>query len=394
MSNQTAALPRLSTALLLGTLALAGTLAAGCSTRAPAPVPAPNEPAVSAPIETVAAATSDSLHVASGTVRSRNTTLISPKVTGYLRKLRVQPGDQVTAGQLLAVLEATEVQTSVRRARAALAEAQAATRQSDSGVVAAESAASIAATNRNRSRTLQAAGAATQQQLDEAEARSKGAAAQQAMALATARAARTRVDQARAELALAETQVAHTRLVAPFAGRVIERRAELGTLLAAATAVYVVEQDGPLRVEAAVDESLSSRVRVGDPAQVTVGQAPPMAGRVGEIVPAVETGSRAFLVKVDLPASTSGLQSGMFARIALPIGRSKRLEVPAAAVSTFGQLDRVFVVEAGRARLRLVTLGETRGARVEVLSGLDPGEQILASIPAGARDGVPVGATR
>ncbi len=352
----------------------------------------PPAPLVSAPVETVQTGQVDALFEASGTVRGRNTAILAPKVPGYLRELRARPGDHVGAGQVLAVLEASDLQASVRQARAALDEAEAARAGAESNAVAAASAERIATTTYERLRKLAADRAVTAQQLDEAEARYRGAQAQRTMADAAVRAAQTRIEQARAAIGGAEAQLSYARIAAPFAGRVLERRAELGSFLSPGAPVYVLEQDGLLRVEAAIDESLSGRVRVGDAVHLTIGDRPPIEGKIGEVVPAIEVGSRAFLVKIDLPAASApGLRPGMFARVALHAGKTGRLEVPAAAVSRRGQLDRVYVVEEGRARLRVVTLGEPRGERVEVLSGIDPGEQVVAAPPPGLVDGARIG---
>jgi multidrug efflux pump subunit AcrA (membrane-fusion protein) len=372
--------------------ALLASVLAGCG---PAPhvgaEPAP--PIVDAPTETVQSGQVDTLHEASGTVRGRNTAILAPKVPGTLRVLRVRAGDHVSAGQILAVLESADLQAGLRRARAGLDEAEAARTGAESAARAAESAERIATSTYERLRKLAAERAVTAQQLDEAEARYRGAQAGKAMADSAVRGAQTRIEQARAEIGGAEAQLAFARIAAPFAGRVIERRAELGSFLPPGAPIYVIEQDGALRVEAAIDESLSGRVRVGDTASITLGDRPVVEGRISEVVPAIEVGSRAFLVKIDLPA-LADLRPGMFARVALRAGKSGRLEVPAAAVSRHGQLDRVYVVEGGRARLRLVTLGEPRGDRIEVLSGVDPGEQVVAALRPGLVDGARIGSAR
>jgi len=110
-------------------------------------------------------------------------------------------------------------------------------------------------------------------------------------------------------------------------------------------------------------------------------------GRVAELIPAADPASRSVIVKLDLPADLP-LRSGMFGRARFPAGERKALVVPAAAVVERGQLSSLFVVGAdGVARLRLVTLGERHGERVEVLSGLTPGERIVVEGGDGLADG-------
>ena len=92
-----------------------------------------------------------------------------------------------------------------------------------------------------------------------------------------------------------------------------------------------------------------------------------------------------MLVKVALPAGS--VRSGQFARLQVAAGRTETLLVPAAALTRFGQMERVFVVENGRAVLRLVKTGRITGDRLEILSGLNAGEQIVLAPPAALRDG-------
>ena len=106
-----------------------------------------------------------------------------------------------------------------------------------------------------------------------------------------------------------------------------------------------------------------------------------------KIVPTVDVGSRAFLVKVDLPSELVGLRPGMFARVSFRVGRKTPLVVPASAITRSGALDRLFVAEGDRLRLRMVTLGETQGDCTEVLSGVAIGERVVASPSPGIADG-------
>jgi multidrug efflux pump subunit AcrA (membrane-fusion protein) len=94
-------------------------------------------------------------------------------------------------------------------------------------------------------------------------------------------------------------------------------------------------------------------------------------------------------VKIDLPAAP-GLRSGLFGRAVFDTGVRRVLAVPLNAVVERGQLASVFVVEQGAARMRLVTLGARRDGQVEILSGLNGGESVVAPVPPGLRDGARV----
>jgi RND family efflux transporter MFP subunit len=194
--------------------------------------------------------------------------------------------------------------------------------------------------------------------------------------------------EARASLSQAQATLDYASITAPFSGRVIERRVDPGALASPGTPLLLVEDDGALRVEAAVEESRAAELEVGDEASVELDSLPaPVAGRVGELVPNVDVASRSFLAKVDLPADLSGLRPGTFARVGFRIGTRPRLVVPKSAITSIGALDRVFVVDAEHAHQRMITWGERQGEWVEVLSGLSSDERVVTRPPAALRDG-------
>jgi RND family efflux transporter MFP subunit len=330
----------------------------------------------------------DTLHRTSGTVRGRTTAVLTSKTTGYVRSVDVRPGDRVHAGQVLAVLEANDSAASVRRARAGFDQSMESRSEAESGLLAAQAALRIAKSTHERVVALFANHTIAQQELDEADARLRGAMAQEEMARARLRASSSRIDQAKAEVGEAQATLDYARITAPFAGQVIERRIDPGNLASPGMPLLVVEQEGKLRVETAVEESRAASVALGDTAVVEIdslGQ--PVIGTVGEIVPTVDVASRAFLVKVDLPEDLQGLRPGMFARVGFRVGTRPRLVVPTTAITPSGALDRVFAAQGDRLRLRMVTLGEMQGPWTEILSGLAPGERVVAAPAPALRDG-------
>lgn len=328
------------------------------------------------------------LYRASGTVRGRTTIALTSKVAGYVRAVQVRAGDAVVAGQVLVELEANDTRAGVGRQRAELAHAMDGRAEAVSSVDAARAAAELARTSRGRVAKLFESGAVTRQAMDEAEAQARSADAQLAAAEARLRGASSGIEVARAALVEGQTSLDYARVVAPFAGRVVERRIEPGALASPGTTLLVLDDGDRPRIETNVDESRTAAIRIGDPVTVEIG-ATPITATVGEIVPNVDIASRTFLVKVDLPPSASSLRPGTFARVAFATGTRPRLVVPTAAVTTLGALDRVLVVDQGRARLRMITRGDVRGPWTEVLSGLAAGEQVVLD-PAAVRDGAPV----
>jgi RND family efflux transporter MFP subunit len=158
-------------------------------------------------------------------------------------------------------------------------------------------------------------------------------------------------------------------------------------LAAPGTPIAVLEQSGGYRLEAAVEESRLGNVRPGMRAEVRLDAFDrSLSGVVSEIVPALDPASRTFAVKIDLPGGLP-LRSGLFGRARFALGEQSALLVPAAAVQTEGQLRKVYVVDGGVARARLVTLGSGHEAGFEVLSGLSEGEAVVTPLPAALTDG-------
>jgi len=381
----------LSLGVIVGGLAACG--------KASVPADGTSPPAVPLTVITADRRPVERVFEVSGTVRGRNTAVLTSRIIAAVREVRVRAGDRVRAGQLLAVLEDADAQAAVRRSRADLAAATEGRAASEQAVRAAEVSARLAGVTHNRMSFLLSKGAATQQAFDEAEGRQQTAVSERELAAAQLRGGGARIEEARAAVIGAEAALAFTRIVAPFAGRVIERRVDPGSQAAPGTPLLVVEDDGALRIESMVDESHASALSLGAMAHVEVESAGRVGeGRIIEIVPALDPVSRAFLVKLELAAPPAGppptgatlLRPGMFARVRFPIGVEERLTLPAAAIRPEGELDRLFVLEDGRARLRLVTLGQRQSDSVEVLAGLDPGEVVLAAPPGALLDGTPV----
>jgi len=130
-------------------------------------------------------------------------------------------------------------------------------------------------------------------------------------------------------------------------------------------------------------------MHLGQAVSVTLDGGRVLTGKVSEILPEVDAASRAGIVKIDLPTST-GLRSGAFGRVVFGMGTRRVIAIPLAAVTERGQLQSVFVAEHGTARTRLVTLGARVGDHVEVLSGLNEGEEVIVPVPGGLNDGAPV----
>ncbi|HAK96029.1 MAG TPA: hypothetical protein DCM87_13815 [Planctomycetes bacterium] len=303
-----------------------------------------------------------------GTVRSRRQSDVASRVMAQVKETRAAAGDAVAEGAVLMVLDDRDLAARKAQAEAALAAQR---QQRDE-----------AARELERTRKLAAQDAATAQELDILTFRF---AAAEAAALAAEKA-----------LEDATVQAEHAIVRAPFAGVVIEKRVDPGDLAAPGAPLITLYDPRELRLEAAVEERIAGAVKTGDALKVRIDAlGAELDGRVSEVVPAVDPATRTGLVKIDLP-ETPGLRPGMFGRARIARGTRAAVAVPRDALVRRGQLELVFWLPEGgdRARMAIVRGGGLLpdGERVEILSGLEAGRQIIVPGPgAGAlREGAQV----
>jgi membrane fusion protein, multidrug efflux system len=371
---------------LLGLLALWS----GCGGPETHPKAASTPPAIPVQSVTVRAQDWPDAYEATGTVRARTAALMSSKVMAYVRQVAVQVGDRVTEGQELVTLDAQDLDANVRRAEAAEAEVQSAIPEADNGVALAKASLDLAQSTFKRMEELASKKSISNQEFDEASAKLKSAQASYDMALAKRSQLDSKLAQAAQEIRAARIMRDYTRIVAPFSGMVTAKSVEPGNLAAPGAPLLTIERDGAYRLEASVDESKLRFVKAGQTVDVALEALDRrLTARVSEIVPAVDASSRAYTVKIDLPALPN-VRSGMFGRAWFPMGSRKVLTVPPAAVVERGQLESVFVIDDGVARNRLITTGKREPNALEVLSGLSEKEKVVSPIPSGLADGVPV----
>lgn len=365
---------------------MAAAASTGCGGEKHAPRKAEQLPAVSAKVVRLSEETAPDIYEATGTVKARVSSVLAARVMGYIREVRVQAGDTVQPGQVIAVIEAREIDSGLKQAEAARDEARNAMPEVENAIAAAKAQLELAEATHRRMKSLFEQKSITQQEFEEAEARLRMARANHEMAQARKAQLEQKIRQAESAVAQAAAMKGYTEIVAPFRGVVVERRAEPGMLAAPGMPIAVVEQAAGYRLEAAVEEGRVRSIRPGMAVEVVLDAlGETVQGRVEEIVPALDPGSRSFTVKIGLSAPL--VRSGMFGRARFPMGEKKALLVPASAVVRQGQVEQVYVVEDGVAKARLVTTGAALGDRVVALSGLRPGEAVVAPVPANLRDG-------
>ncbi len=280
-----------------------------------------------------------------GTVRARTRAMLEAKVTGRVKRMETRLGQVVKAGEVVVELEVPEWVARAEQARAVLEQAE---------------------RELGRFRELREQKTVSPQEFDVVESRWR---------------------VAKAALLEAETLLGQARVAAPFDAVVTRKLADVGDLATPGRPLLELEAPGDLRLEADVGEALMDGLKEGMELQARFGSGVlVVTGRVAEIAPVADEGSRTFLVKVDLPP-VEGLRSGRFGRLSVPLGESQWLRVPVTAVQRRGQLEWVFVEREGRVALRLVRTGRVMGERVELLSGVEPGERVVMVGVDGLRDG-------
>ena len=283
-----------------------------------------------------------------GTVRPKKEAQVAAKVTGRLLEITAIPGTKVKTGDVIAKLDVGELDASLTRAQAALAQAE---------------------RDRDRFLALRESGAIAIAEYEQAESRER-------MAAATVQEMKTLVGNA--------------TITAPFDGTITRRYLEPGDFGAPGRPLFAMEDSSLLRLEINVAEALSGSMAVGGTLRVEIGGADAdFDGTISEVAPSADVGSRTFLVKVDLPKNEA-LRAGQFGRAFLPRGMRKVLSVPDSSLISRGQMDYIFVSVDGVARLRIVRTGQKQDGETEILAGLDSGESIVLTPAAAMQDGRPL----
>lgn len=299
-----------------------------------------------------------------GTLRSRETAVLSAQVVGRVQQVTVHEGDNVAAGQTLVVLDDSTLRASADQADAAVKAAA-------SQQAAAQTNADLAASTLARYQQLQAQKSVSPQEMDEVTRRSQAAGAQ-------VDALRAQGNAARAQASGAAAMLTYTRIRAPFAGVITSRTADPGTLAAPGVPLLQIDSAGALQFQTTVDESALAAIHIGTKLPVRLDAASSTTeGTVAQIVPAADPASHTFLVKIDLPSSNQ-LRAGMYGTAEVATGTRQAIVVPRSAVVMRGSLPCAYALDSnGIAQLRYVTLGREQAGLVEILSGISAGEKLV-----------------
>ena len=316
-----------------------------------------------------------------GTVRARTTAAVAPQVMGRLTGIAVSEGSVVAAGALLATIDDTTVRAQLSSAEGAVAEADAAREEVDRAISQAEAAKALAEKTLDRYRKLLEGKVVTQQEFDEVEMRRTVAVKELERAQQKRVQVSAKIAQARGQSDAARAMLDWTRVIAPFAGVIVEKRADAGSMAIPGVPLFVLEDPRSHRIEASVSETYLPLLKKGTPIQGILDADPgkPFSVVVTEIVPAIDPASRTFMVKADLPAGRA--RSGQSGKVRFAAGQGTVLAVPKRAITRAGGSEGVFTVGAldNVARLSMITLGAEFDDRVEVLSGIEDGARVALS---------------
>src|ERR1700692_2846530 len=310
-----------------------------------------------------------------GNVEGNQMTSIYSRVDGYIKKWYVDIGDHVQQGQVLADIEAPQIDADLRMAQAQLK--------------LAEANLKLAQTNSARSQQLFQNHVNSQQELD--------------TVLATEQVEQATRDNAAASLQSAQDMKAFEQIRAPFAGTITARFIDVGSLVTSGSVTTVhtlfdLAQSDPVRVLVHVPQADISSVRPGTPAAITVDEYPneTFAGKIARDAGAFDPNSRTLLLEIDVPNPDSRLFAGMYAhaRFSLP-SPTAALLIPDNAILIDAKGSRVVVVDSSnKIRIKSVTLGRDFGTKTEILSGLDAQDRVVQNPADDLHEGMSVSVER
>lgn len=286
-----------------------------------------------------------------GTIQPHRKTDVASQILATIREVRVNAGERVEAGQTLVVLDDREIQTQLREAEAAL--------------VGAEADLDVRQRDFKRYEELYQRKAATREEYDRTEGALKAAQAQ--------------VRRVEEQVSRVRVTLTYTEVKAQTAGIVADRYVDPGDLAVPGKPLLTLHDPEQRELHASVPESLTKDIHIGLEVPVRVDAIDRSChGEIYEIVPQAQQVSRSVLVKVKLPPqAVDVVYIGMFGRLSIPTDTVKCLVIPAAAVREVGQEELVEVVtRENTLERRFVRTGQRHGDQVEILAGLEIGEQV------------------
>ncbi|NJO39769.1 MAG: efflux RND transporter periplasmic adaptor subunit [Cyanobacteria bacterium CRU_2_1] len=367
-----------------------------------------------------------------GTVEAIDVTTLTSRVTGRVEQLLVQEGTQVEKGQVIAIIDVSDIQAKQQQAEAQIIEAEAAVltaqanrrsaltqvytaqeklSEAKASLLEAQAELADAQLNQRRMSRLYPEGAVPEVDLDTAntrvdvlQARIRQIEATIAQSASTIKSAEAAVEEATASVGQAQARVAQAEATArevtanldygvvraPFAGVITKKQVEIGAIAGVNQPLVTLESRDRLRLSVAVPESLIDRVQLGQSVTVHIDALNrQIAGQVSQIVPSADPQARNFTVKVALPPTTN-LISGMFGRLQLENTERTALVIPSNTLVERLGVSGVFKVVDGKAQFQTVTVHPINDDAVEVFAGVNEGDRLILNPDPGLRENTEV----
>jgi len=293
----------------------------------------------------------------SGMVSARQTAVMSTKVMGYIDKIYVKQGDPVKQGQLLIVINSSDLKAKEAQSAAMIAEA--------------EAAANDAQHDYQRYKSLHEQKSVSDKELENMALRNTSAEA--------------RLQMARQGLNEVKSMLSYTNIRAPFSGVVTQKMVDEGNIAHPGMPLLSVEQSGDMNVTASVPENYVAYIHVGDPVKIDVKSIGIMInGSISELSPSATMTGGQYGIKISInQKDKEKLRAGMYAGIHIPgkakEGESQQIMVRKSSIVVKDQLTGVYVAKDNRAILHWVRLGNEIGNQVVVLSGLNETDRVIDS---------------
>jgi RND family efflux transporter MFP subunit len=287
-----------------------------------------------------------------GTLHPFEEVTISAEVEGVLRSVKVEEGTQVSKGMLLAAIDDSDYGLEVKRAEAALRQAEATLENTK--------------LEYKRKDALFKEELVTKQQYDDVTTR---------LSLAEAD-----VERAKASLALARLKLSKTKISSPLACVVKEKRVSAGDFVKNGTPLFVIIQPNPIKLRFTVPEKDVGRLKMNQEVTLKVDGFPEseFKGRVNIVFPNVEEKTRTLQVEALVPNNNLILKPGLFAKVTLyTAGEKDTVVIPVTSLLYEAEKVKVFVVEGDRAKERDVKLGSKYGEMMEIIQGVTEGEKVV-----------------
>ena len=305
--------------------------------------------------------------LATGTLFPAHESKIGPKISGTIEIVYVDEGDEARKGQILARLDQKNLLIAERQCQAAVRVAEAQLKEAELKELNLRK-------EKERLANLFEKHAISRQRYDDIDT-------VHSMALARMELINAQILSARENLAMAEQKLKDTGITSPFSGLIVKRfinRGEYVTTMPP-TLLFLIMNIDKVKMEVGLPEVHLANVAMGNPVEIVTDTYPGVTfkGEISTINPMVDPGSRAFNAKVEIPNKAHRLRPGMFARVKIyPSIHEGVLIVPFKSIVRRGGSTAVFVAEGDRVSLRAVTVGVTTEREIEVVDGLQEGEEV------------------